>query len=88
MMDCGWTMTSICSGRMPNRCRASIISSALLNIEALSIEILMPIDQFGWAAAISGVTAAICSRVKSRKGPPEAVRMMRSTAWRWCSSST
>jgi hypothetical protein len=30
---------------------ASIISSALLNIEALPIEIFRPIDQFGWARA-------------------------------------
>ena len=48
---------------------ASIISSALLNIEALSIEIFRPIDQLGWARAISAVTSAISSRVHVRNGP-------------------
>ena len=65
---------------------------------ALSTEILAPIDQLGWATAWLGVTAAISARVRQRNGPPEAVRISRSTlsagsprsAWKiaLCSEST
>jgi len=56
--------------------------------QALSIEIFRPIDQLGWARAVSTVTLAISSSDDRRKGPPDAVRMIRSTAWRWFSSRT
>ena len=39
-----------------------------------------PIDQFGCFSASLGRAAAIASRVQSRNGPPEAVRMIRSTS--------
>ncbi len=47
---------------------------------ALSTLILAPMDQTGWRTACSGVTPAICAGDQSRKGPPEAVRMIFSTA--------
>src|SRR5690606_41727744 len=46
---------------------------------ALSIEILAPMLQLGWATACSGVTEAISARENDRNGPPEAVRMIRAT---------
>ena len=42
--------------------------------------ILAPIDQIGWRSAVSGVARAISSRLAVRNGPPEAVRMIFSTA--------
>ena len=49
-------------------------------MEALPIDTFNPMDQLGWARAISAVTLAICSRDQVRNGPPEAVSTMRSTA--------
>ncbi len=46
---------------------------------AESTEILAPMSQLGCAIASRGVTAAMASRERSRNGPPEAVRMRRST---------
>ena len=61
--------------------RASISSRPLFIMVARIDEILAPIDQFGCATACSGVTRAICVHAaRSRNGPPEAVRMMRSIA--------
>ena len=39
-----------------------------------------PIDQFGCATASASVAAAMPLGGQSRNGPPEAVRMIRSTA--------
>jgi hypothetical protein len=46
---------------------------------AESTEILAPMSQFGWAIAWAGVTCAMAVTSYSRNGPPEAVRMIRST---------
>ncbi len=78
MIDWRCTTTSIRSGSTPKRWPASIISSALLNIEAESIEMRAPIDQFGCATACFGLAAAICSSVQVRNGPPLAVSSSRS----------
>ncbi len=61
---------------------------AVTDIVAESIEMPIPIDQFGCAIACSGVATAICSRVFSRNGPPDAVRISRSTAPRSALSRT
>ena len=42
---------------------------------------LAPMFQFGWRSASCGVAAASLSFSQSRKGPPEAVRWMRSMAF-------
>ena len=84
--DCGWTRTSTASLASPNNRAASMTSSPLFIIVAESMLILAPIDQTGWRKAASGVIVAISSRLVCRKGPPDAVRMMRSTAPRlWVS---
>ena len=54
-------------------------SKPLFIMLALSMVILAPISQFGCLSAIAGVTSFICSIVKERKGPPEAVRINFST---------
>src|SRR5690625_3754644 len=83
-MDCGWTTTSTrCSGRS-NRKQASITSRALLTRVAELVVITGPIAQVGWARACSGSISASWSRVRPRKGPPEAVTTSRST----CSGRT
>ncbi len=51
------------------------------------IEILAPIDHTGCFSAASGVTRPISSRLLRRKGPPELVSTMRSTASRLPSAS-
>ena len=92
MIDCGWTTTSICSYGVPNRWWASISSSPLFISVAESIVILPPIAQVGWASACSTVTFSSSSRLRPRNGPPEAVRISRSTvpgrsaASSWCSA--
>ena len=45
--DCGCISTSIRSGATSKSSRASITSSALLNIVALSMEMRSPMSQFG-----------------------------------------
>ena len=50
-------------------------------------EILAPIDQLGCFTAWAGVTTAISARLERRNGPPEAVRMIFSTASRCATSS-
>ena len=62
-------------------------SSPLFIMVAESIEILAPIDQTGWRRAASGVALAISSRLAVRNGPPDAVRMIFSTAARLSSAS-
>ena len=79
-IDCGCTSTSIRSGLTSKSACASIISSALLNMVALSMEIRSPMSQFGCALASAGVTLAMRAIGQSRNGPPEAVRMIRSTS--------
>ena len=78
--DSGWTTTSIRSGGTPKSQCASITSSPLFIIVAESTEILAPIDQLGWATASPGVMAPNVAPSRSRNGPPEAVRISRSTA--------
>ena len=75
-------------GRTSKSARASITSSALLNIVALSIEIRSPMSQFGCARAWAGVAAAIRASDQSRNGPPEAVRISRSISPRGSSRSS
>src|ERR1700760_4847239 len=55
---------------------------------ALSMEILAPMDQLGWARAWAGVIAAISAMDLVRNGPPEAVRMILVTLARWSKSNT
>ena len=57
--------------------RASIISRALLNMEAESTVIFAPMLQLGWRRAWAGVARSISSRDQVRKGPPEAVSSRR-----------
>ena len=45
-------------------------------------------SQLGWASACSGVASAMSASAQLRNGPPEAVRISRSMAWRWRGSST
>ncbi len=78
--DSGWMMTSTWSGVTPKNSRVSITSSALLNIEAESMVMRWPIAQLGCARASFTVAFAKASSGQSRRAPPEAVRMMRSTA--------
>ena len=44
--------------------------------------ILAPIDQTGWRKAVSGVARAISSVLARRNGPPDAVKMIFSSALR------
>ena len=78
--DCGWTRTSIKGSGMANRWCASISSRPLFIKVALSTLILAPMRQFGWRTASAGVAWRIASSVAARKGPPEAVRISRSTS--------
>ena len=55
-------------------------SSALLNMEALSIVMRCPIVQLGWTSASASVARASRSSGQSRSAPPDAVSTMRSTA--------
>ena len=92
MIDCGWTTTSICSYGVPNRWWASISSRPLFISVAESIVILPPIAQVGCASACSIVTLGSSAALRPRNGPPEAVRISRSTvpgrsaASSWCSA--
>ena len=71
-------------------------SSALFIRVALSMEFLIPMSQFGCAAAWAGVTTAISLRDAVRNGPPDAVIVSFSrdlpspSAWKMplCSEST
>ena len=51
----GWTSTVICSGVTSNRRIASMNSSPLFIIVALSTLIFAPMLQLGWATASAGV---------------------------------
>src|ERR1051325_7064756 len=57
-----------------------MISSALLNIVAESIVILLPICHVGCFRASASVAFSTCSRVALRNGPPDAVRITRGTS--------
>ena len=50
-----------------------MISSPLLIMVAQSTDIFLPIAQFGWASAISGVALRMTSSDAVRNGPPDAV---------------
>ena len=63
-------------------------SRPLFIMVAESIEILAPMSQLGCASACSGVASAMSASAQLRNGPPDAVRMSRSMAWRWRGSST
>ncbi len=78
-IDCGCTTTCICPGSTPNSHLASITSKPLFIIDAESMVIFAPIDQFGCFNAWALVTEANCSWENVRKGPPEAVRIIFST---------
>ena len=67
---------------------ASMISSPLFIIVAESTEIFAPMFQVGCATAWTGVTCAIAARSSVRNGPPDAVRITRSTASRRAKSNT
>jgi hypothetical protein len=69
-------ITSICSGSRSNSHLASITSSPLFISDAESIVTFVPIFQLGWLRASLGVTLLSCSRVRLRKGPPDAVRVI------------
>ena len=79
MIDWGCTTTSIRSYGVPNRWWASISSSPLFISVAESIVILPPIAHVGCASACSTVTWLSSSAVRPRNGPPDAVRITRST---------
>src|SRR5699024_11910095 len=59
---------------------ASMSSSPLLTKVAEFNVFICPIDQVGCAAACSGVTSHICSRVQPRNGPPDAVNTSRANS--------
>ena len=63
----------------PKNSCASMTSSALLNMLALSMVIRWPIDQFGWHDASATVAVANRSSGQSRNAPPDAVIVTRST---------
>lgn len=65
-----------------------MISSPLFIMVAESTEIFAPMLKFGWATACSGVACAICSADQVRNGPPDDVRISRSTRWAFIGSST
>ena len=73
----GWTTTWICSGATSNSHFASMISRALLNMDAESTVIFWPMFQVGWFRASALEAFMIRSFGQVRKGPPEAVRKMR-----------
>ena len=56
-----------------------MISSPLFIIDAESMVIFAPMLQLGCLSACAGVTVARKPRFLPRKGPPEAVRMIRLT---------
>ena len=64
--------------RLKSHC-ASMASSPLFINEAESMVILDPMHQFGCCKASSFVAWARKSKSRSRKGPPEAVRIIFST---------
>ena len=78
--DCGWTTTSILSSGMSKSRCASITSRPLLTRLAELVVTIRPMSQVGWARASCGETSCSCSRVRPRNGPPEAVRISRSTS--------
>ena len=79
-IDCGCTTTSMRSiGTSKSRC-ASITSRPLFASVALLMVMTAPMSQVGWASASATVTARSWSRVRPRKGPPDAVRIRRATS--------
>ena len=75
-------MASSFSAPRSNSQAASISSSPLFIMVALSMVTFGPIDQFGCDKACSMVTFTISATDISRKGPPEAVRIIFSiSAW-------
>ena len=79
-IDWGWTTTSMRSKGMSKSSWASITSSPLFIKVDESTVIFGPIDHVGWARASSTRTAASWSRVRPRKGPPDAVTSKRATS--------
>ena len=79
-IDWGWTTTSMRSKGMSKSSWASITSSPLFISVEESTVIFGPIDHVGWARASSTRTAASWSRVRPRKGPPDAVTSKRATS--------
>ena len=79
-IDCGCTSTCIFSAGTPKSHRASITSKPLFIIVAESMVIFAPISHVGCFRASAAVTVAICSLLKRRNGPPDAVRRIFSTA--------
>ena len=78
--DCGCTTTSIRSSSTSNSSRASMTSRPLFMSVELSTVIFGPIDHVGWASASATVTRSSSAFERPRKGPPLAVRRIRSTA--------
>src|SRR5256885_11213842 len=78
--DCGCTTTSTAGYGNANRKCASITSSALLTRVAESTVIFFPMRHVGWRSASSTVAPATRSGVQVRNGPPDAVRMSRSSS--------
>src|SRR5580704_4094581 len=78
---------------MPKSSCASMTSRPLFISVELSMVILGPIDQVGWASASCTVAVPSLSAGQSRKGPPDAVSSKRATsvvpcteARHWCSA--
>src|SRR2546427_12798534 len=78
--DCGCATTSTAGYGNANRKCASITSSALLTRVAESTVIFFPMRHVGWRSASSTVAPATRSGVQVRNGPPDAVRMSRSSS--------
>ena len=76
IIDCRWTITSICAGARLNSHRASITSRPLFIKVAESIVILAPISQQGCFKASFLVIFFRYSASLSTKGPPDAVRII------------
>jgi hypothetical protein len=76
-IDWGWMRTSIRDGGRPKSHIASITSNPLFIRVAESTEIFAPIRHVGCPSASATVASRICRKVRARKGPPEAVRIIR-----------
>ena len=75
----GCTSTSMRRYSTSKRKWASMTSSPLFIMVALSMVTLGPMLQVGWRSASSGVMAGKVAGSRSRKGPPLAVRISRLT---------
>src|SRR5512147_1102267 len=84
MMLWGCMTTEILSTGTSNSHLASMTSSPLFIMVAESMVIFFPMLQLGWLSASSMDTPASFASGYLKKGPPDAVRMMRFTSSQQC----